>query len=56
MRVLITSLLIQRMTLGQYLLILTTMTLHRSHEADAAVAVLMVVPADKVAHPAACCV
>ena len=51
-----TGLLVQHMTLGQHLLILSTMALRRGHEADAAVAVLMVVPADKVAHPATCCV
>jgi hypothetical protein len=41
------------MTPGQHLLILTAMTLRRSHEADAAVAVFVVVPADKITHPAA---
>ena len=41
------------MTLGQHLLILTAMTLRRRYEADAAVAVFVVVPADKVAHPTA---
>ncbi|MNZ97356.1 hypothetical protein D3C78_1165890 [compost metagenome] len=56
MRVFMTSLLVQHMTPGQHLMILTAMPLCRGHEADAAVAVLMVVPADKVAHPATCCV
>lgn len=56
MRVFMTGLLVEHMTLGQHLMILATMTLRRGHEADAAVAVLMVVPADKVAYPAACCV
>lgn len=49
-----TGLLVQHMTLGQYFLILAAMALCRGHEADAAMAVFMVVPADKVAHPAAC--
>lgn len=48
MRVFMTSLLVQQMTLGQHLMILATMALRRGHEADAAVAVLMVVPVDKV--------
>ncbi len=49
-----TSLLVQHITLGQLILIISTMTLRRGHEADAAVAMFVVVPADKVAHPAAC--
>ena len=56
MRVLIASLLIQHMTPGQDLFIFTAMTLCRGHEADTTVAVLIVVPADKVAHPTAGCV
>jgi hypothetical protein len=52
MRVLIARLLVQHITLGRHLLILAAMTLRRSHEADAAVAVavFVVVPADKIAH------
>ena len=56
MRVFMTGLLVEQVTLGQHLMILSTMALRRGHEADAAVAVLMVVPVNKVAHPAACCV
>ena len=49
-RVLITRLLVQRMTLDQHLLILAMMTLRRGHEADAAVAMLV----NNIAHPVAC--
>lgn len=49
MRVLITRLLIQHVTLGQDLLILTRMTLCRGHEADTPVSVLMFIPADEMA-------
>ncbi len=34
MRMLMTGLLVQHMSLGQHLLILTTMTLRRGHEAN----------------------
>ena len=44
------------MTLGQHLVIIAAMALRRSHEADPAVAVFVVVPADKIAHPTACSV
>jgi hypothetical protein len=40
MRVFMTGFLVQRMTLGQHLLILSTMALCWGYEADAAVAVL----------------
>jgi len=56
MWVLITSLLIEHMALGQDLFILTAMTLRRGHESDAAMAVLVVVPEDEITYPDPCCV
>lgn len=46
------GLLVQRMTLGQHLLIATAVALGRGHEADAAVMMFMVVPVHKSVHPA----
>ena len=49
-----TGLLVQHMTLGQYFLILAAMALCRGHEADAAMAVFMVVPTHEVPDPGPC--
>ena len=48
------GLLIQGMTLGQDLAILTAVTLRRRHEADPAVEMFLVVPDNEVMHPCAC--
>ena len=53
MRVLMAGLYVQRMTFRQHLLILFAMTLRRGDETDTTVAMLVVVPADEVAHPTA---
>ena len=53
MQVLIARLLVQHITPGQHLVILTATALRRVDEADTAVAVFAVVPTDKIANTAA---
>jgi len=48
------GILVQRMSAGQYLAILTSVALSRCHEAKAAMPMLVVVPANEIPDPAAC--